>query len=210
MQNSFYTYIWAWAHFLQTIKWFHLFLYYMNTLLCKNSSISNNSLEQFYVLNIKTVLSQTSTQFKCQTVLWAIERTLSDATTPGYSGPGSDGNEGVLLIPQSSSISEASPSDCLVSYPGHSLREEVLPLYREAVGAFYSPSWLGHFKWNKAGLISLFAFFYNGCLTKTKETNQPNDLLIPGSRADGFIPITRALVWRKMQTQTRSDIWVTQ
>ena len=39
----------------------------------------------------------------------------------GQSGPGSDGNEGVLHIPQSYSITGTSPSDCLVSYPGHSL-----------------------------------------------------------------------------------------
>ena len=32
----------------------------------------------------------------------------------------SDGNEGVLRIPQSSSIAEACPSDCLVLYPRHS------------------------------------------------------------------------------------------
>ena len=37
--------------------------------------------------------------------------TLSDATTLGQSGPGSDGNEGVLPIPQSCSITGASPSD---------------------------------------------------------------------------------------------------
>ena len=40
---------------------------------------------------------------------------------PGQSGPGSDGNEGVLRIPQSSSTAGTSPSDCLVSYPGHFL-----------------------------------------------------------------------------------------
>ena len=45
-----------------------------------------------------------------------IDRALSGATTPGQSGPGSDGNEGVLHIPQSSSIAGTSPSDCLVSY----------------------------------------------------------------------------------------------
>ena len=45
---------------------------------------------------------------------------LSDTTTPGQSGPGINGNEGVLRILQSSSITGASPSDCLVSYPGHS------------------------------------------------------------------------------------------
>ena len=36
-------------------------------------------------------------------------------------GPESDGNEGVLCIPQSSSITGASSSDCLVSYAGYSL-----------------------------------------------------------------------------------------
>ena len=46
---------------------------------------------------------------------------ISGATTPDQSGPGSDGNEGVLCIPQSSNITGASPSDCLVSYQGHML-----------------------------------------------------------------------------------------
>ena len=50
-----------------------------------------------------------------------MDRAQSGATTPGQSGPGSDGNEGVLRIPQSSSTAGTSPSDCLVSYPGHSL-----------------------------------------------------------------------------------------
>ena len=36
-----------------------------------------------------------------------IDRTLSGATTPGQSGPGSDGNEGVLCIPKSFSITGA-------------------------------------------------------------------------------------------------------
>ena len=43
---------------------------------------------------------------------------LSGATTPGQGGPGSNGNKGVLHIPQSSSITGTSASDCLVSYPG--------------------------------------------------------------------------------------------
>ena len=71
----------------------------------------------------KTVLFQTiqfriSTQFS---FIWPIDRTLSGATTLGHSGLWSDGNEEVLCIPQSSSITRASPSNCLVSYPGHSL-----------------------------------------------------------------------------------------
>ena len=45
-----------------------------------------------------------------------IDRTLSGATTPRQSGPGSDGNEGVLPIPQRSSITGTSLSGCLVSY----------------------------------------------------------------------------------------------
>ena len=49
--------------------------------------------------------------------------TQSGATILGQNRPGNDGNKGVLWIPQSSSITEASPSDCLVSYPGHSLAE---------------------------------------------------------------------------------------
>ena len=67
-----------------------------------------------------------------------IHRTLSGATTPGQNGPGSDGNKGVLRIPQSSSITATSPSDCLASYQGH-LLVGVLPLSREAVGVFYNP-----------------------------------------------------------------------
>ena len=47
---------------------------------------------------------------------------LSGATSPGQSGPGSDGNEGMFCILQSSSITGTSPSVCLVSYPGYSLR----------------------------------------------------------------------------------------
>ena len=47
--------------------------------------------------------------------IWPIDRTLSDATTSGQSGPGSDGSEKVLHIPQGSSITGTSPN-CLVSY----------------------------------------------------------------------------------------------
>ena len=53
--------------------------------------------------------------------IWPIVGTLSCTTTPGQSGLGSGGNGGVHCIPQSSSITGALPSDCLISYPGHSL-----------------------------------------------------------------------------------------
>ena len=48
--------------------------------------------------------------------IWPIDTTLPGATTPGLSRPGSNGNEEVLCIPQSSSITGTSPSDCLMSY----------------------------------------------------------------------------------------------
>ena len=80
-------------------------------------------------LSIKTVLFQViefsiSTQFSS---VWPIDNTLSGATTPGQSGPGSDGNEGLLRIPESSSITETSIWYCFVSYPGHSLGEGYYP-----------------------------------------------------------------------------------
>ena len=71
--------------------------------------------------------------------IWPIERAISGATTPGQSGPVSDGNDGVLHIPQSSSITGTSPSDCLVLYPRHSFGG-VLLLCEGAVDIFYSPS----------------------------------------------------------------------
>ena len=54
--------------------------------------------------------------------------TLSGAITPGHSGPGSDGNEGELRIPQSSGISGTSPSDCLVSYQDTRWEGSLTPL----------------------------------------------------------------------------------
>ena len=70
-----------------------------------------------------------------------INRALSGATTPGQTGPGSDGNEGVFRIPRNSSTAGNSPSDYLVSY--QDTRKEVLPLCRGAVSVFFSPSRLG-------------------------------------------------------------------
>ena len=55
--------------------------------------------------------------------IWPIDRTLSGSTALGNSGPGSDGNKGVLHIPQSSNITGASSSDVLESSPGQLLGE---------------------------------------------------------------------------------------
>ena len=109
-----------------------------------NSSLSNKSV-QFFVytqLNIKTVPFQIiqfsiSIEFQYQKTvpfqeiqfnlctqfssIWPIDSTLSGVTTPRHSGLGSDSNEEVFCIPQSSSNTGTSPWHCLVSLPGHSL-----------------------------------------------------------------------------------------
>ena len=87
------------------------------------NSISTNSIQHKYTVWMsKTVLFQTiqfsiTTQFS---FIWPIDRTLSGATTPRQSGPGSNGNKGLLCSLQSSSINGVSLSDWLS--PGHLLR----------------------------------------------------------------------------------------
>ena len=56
-----------------------------------------------------------------------IDRTLSGATNLCKSEPRSDGNEKVLRIPQRSSITGGSPSNCL-EYPGNFLCGDLTPL----------------------------------------------------------------------------------
>ena len=55
-----------------------------------------------------------------------MDRTLYGANTPGQSEPGSNGDEGILYISQSSLI-DASLSDGLLSSTGHSLGEGFHP-----------------------------------------------------------------------------------
>ena len=95
-------------------------------------------------LNIKRVPFQTihfiiNIQFYFQTVLLGIkDRTVSDATTPGHSAPVSNHSDGVLRIPQSSSINQASPSYCLGLYQDN-VGRFLLPC-RDPVGVFCSHS----------------------------------------------------------------------
>ena len=68
-------------------------------------------------LNAKTILFQ-AIQFSIKYAVYfylTLDRTLSGAIAPGQSEPGSNGTEGVHRIPQSSSITRTSLSDCLVS-----------------------------------------------------------------------------------------------
>ena len=68
-------------------------------------------------------------------------RTISSATTLGQSGPRSTGNEEVLHFLQSPNITGASPSDCLVSYPGHLLRESYLYGEMQSVNSKAPANW---------------------------------------------------------------------
>ena len=56
---------------------------------------------------------------------WPIDRTLSGATIPGQSGPGSDGIEELLRIPPKLQHWKLIIKSFIVSYPGHSLRGRV-------------------------------------------------------------------------------------
>ena len=74
-----------------------------------------------------------------------MDKTLLGVTTPGQRGLGNDGNEDVIRIPESSSVTETSPSDCLMSYLVHSLAEsypsaEMQSVYSTAPAIFSSPS----------------------------------------------------------------------
>ena len=92
----------------------------------------------------KTVLFHTI-QFSISTYfssIWPIDCTRSGATPSSQSGPGSDGNEGVLRTPQSScSITGTSLSDCLVSYPEHSLVESYLSAEMQSVYSAAPDDW---------------------------------------------------------------------
>ena len=91
------------SYFLDTVKWFQVLQY--------------NSHNSTSVICLPT-----------QFVLFDPYRTLSGATTPGQSGPGRNGNEGIVHIPQISQAG-ALPSDGLMSYPGD-LLEGLTPQQR--------------------------------------------------------------------------------
>ena len=115
----------------------------LSILLCMNNNSVKHQLFVYAQLNYQTVLFQ-ALQFSISHLfahcwlsnssVWRIDRNLSDATTPGLSGPGSNGNEDVLHITQSFYISEASPSNYLMWYT-RTLIVGVLAIGRDAVDA---------------------------------------------------------------------------
>ena len=98
--------------------------------------------------------------------IWPIHWTLTGITTPGQSGYGSNGNEEVLHITQSSSR-KVSLADSSESYPGHMLGGS-LRLCRDAVNVINSTRWLG---WNFV-LFNKFNNYYKMKETKNRKKKQ--------------------------------------
>ena len=109
-----------------------------------------------------------------------MHRAQSGATTLDQSGPGSNGNEGVRRIPQISSITGTSPSDSLVSYPGHNPTWVYMPLKSN-----HCALWLAMWRTldglaNKC-LVSLFngiSIFVGYLMSKTSLKNNSSDAIL--------------------------------
>ena len=87
-------------------------IHFTQTVLIQTIQLSLSTVSMSKTVLFQTIQFWISMQFS---FIWPIDRTLSCTTTLGLNGPLSDGNEGVLCIPQSSSITRTLPSDCLVS-----------------------------------------------------------------------------------------------
>ena len=96
-----------------TLKW-------LEVLLCNSISFICTQLNGAKYCYVALTIQFNISNF-AHSSIWSINRTLLGTTTPGQSGSGSNGNEGVLQIPQSFRIGTS--SDGLVSYPGHTLAE---------------------------------------------------------------------------------------
>ena len=108
-----------------------------------------------------------------------IDKTLSDATTMGQSGPESDSNKGVLCISQSSSIIGTSPLDYLVSYLGY-LLGEAYSFCQDAVGVFYNPNQLSHPSKENAtiGQYNFYNKIIRQCISIIKSLDIPYYVLV--------------------------------
>ena len=118
---------------INTIKWsnssisinsiwqgFQMLLYITDDLIRHKSFIYTRLNGQWVLISNNSIYHKSFvfTQFKCQTFLF--DSFISGPITPSQSRPRSDGNKGILRIPLSSSITGASPTYCLMSYPGYS------------------------------------------------------------------------------------------
>ena len=103
----------VWFYGISTIiGYFMLNPFYTYKQLC----FKQFSLAEVHSLNGKNCLFQIiqSRISRLFNSIWPTDRNQSDATTPGQSGPKSDGNKGVFCIPQNISSTRVSPLDCLI------------------------------------------------------------------------------------------------
>ena len=115
----------------------------MNNILKRTWGLSWHIVKWFQVLQSKSNISHLFIYLYTVSSIWPVDRTLSDAITPGERGSRSNGNEEVLRILQISKA-RASPSDCLGLYPGH-LLGVVLPLAEmKSVRSNAPANWAGY------------------------------------------------------------------
>ena len=90
---------------------------------CQNSSISNNSVDYMSPIRYKNCSIPNNSVLHNYTILFSFTHRydLSSISVLGQSEPQFYGTGGAHGIPKSSSITEASPSDCLASNSGDSL-----------------------------------------------------------------------------------------
>ena len=100
---------------LFVLFWFGLFLWHINHCWLFNAK----SIFIYKIVLFQTIQFSISTQVSSVWLIVLFDP--SGATTTDQRGSGGDVREGLLRILQSSSITVTSPSDCLVSYPKHSL-----------------------------------------------------------------------------------------
>ena len=108
-----------------------------------------------YIFIQKVVLFQTI-QSSISTLLsyiWSVDRALTEATTPGQSGAGSDGNEGTPYYPKIRHYWSFTLRLYSVIY--RTLVGRILPLCRDTVRVFYCPSRLCH-----SGVMTTLDIFF--------------------------------------------------
>ena len=124
---------------MHTVKGFQVLLFNTNSFICTHL----NSFK-YCTLTLSFICTQLS-GFKFRKLLnrsiWPIDVTQIGTTTPGQSGPGNNGYEGVLYIPQNSLLEL--DHQMQFSVISRTLVRGILLLCKDAIGIFYSPIRLG-------------------------------------------------------------------
>ena len=135
------------------------FIWYYSFVFTPLNDFKYSYLKQRILFNISHMFAH-----RLNSSIWSIDGTLTNTTTPGQSGPGINGNEGVLQISQSSKT-KVSPSDGLVSYLEHLL--ECYPSAEMQLAYSTAPTDYsclnGYHTWNQESKFKfwmrLFAFY---------------------------------------------------